>query len=143
MIFFQRRKHYISQPLAMRKPLARAVKRSRKVASVRIHVERAIRRMKTFKIISGIVALKLRHCLYQILNIIVVFCNLQELLVKDRTNKNNNNNNKKKKKKKKKKSGTKIRQQNYGIYRIYPKYWNTLSTTIFALKFEIVHSFTS
>ena len=42
---------------------AKAVKRSRRVASVRIHVERVIRRMKTFKIISGIVPLKLRHCL--------------------------------------------------------------------------------
>jgi hypothetical protein len=34
---------------------AKAVKRSRRDASLRIHVERAIRRMKTFKIISGIV----------------------------------------------------------------------------------------
>ena len=62
---------------------AKAVKRSRRVASVRIHVERAIRRMKTFKIISGIVPLKLRHCLNQIITIIAVLCNLHGRLVKD------------------------------------------------------------
>jgi hypothetical protein len=62
---------------------AKAVKRSRRVASVRIHIERAIRRMKTFKIISEIVPLKLRHCLNQIITIIAVLCNLHERLVKD------------------------------------------------------------
>ena len=60
----------------------KALKRSRKIASVRIHVERAIRRMKTFKIISGIVALKLRHKLNQIMTIVAVLCNLQDRLVK-------------------------------------------------------------
>ena len=60
----------------------KALKQSRKIASVRIHVERAIRRMKTFKIISGIVALKLRHKLNQIMTIVAVLCNLQDRLVK-------------------------------------------------------------
>jgi len=37
----------------------KAVRRSRNIATVRIHVERAIRRMKMFKILSGIIPLKL------------------------------------------------------------------------------------
>ena len=56
---------------------AKAVSRSRKIARVRIHVERAIARMKTFKIISGILPLRLRFQLNQIITIIIVLCNLQ------------------------------------------------------------------
>ena len=59
---------------------AKAVARSRKIARVRIHVERAIARIKTFKIISGILPLQLRFQLNQIITIIVVLCNLQERL---------------------------------------------------------------
>lgn len=56
----------------------KALKRSRKIASVRIHVERAIRRMKTFKILNGTISLKLRFSLNQITRIVAVLCNLQK-----------------------------------------------------------------
>ena len=60
------------------KPLSlKALTRSRKIAAVRIHVERAIRRMKTFKIITGIIPIRLRYTLNQILKVIAVLCNLQ------------------------------------------------------------------
>ena len=55
----------------------KGLNRSRKIAAVRIHVERAIRRMKTFKIISGTVSLKLRFCLDDIITIVAVLSNLQ------------------------------------------------------------------
>ena len=60
----------------------KAVQRSRKIATVRIDVERAIRRMKTFKIVSGVVPLKLRYSLNQITVIVAVLCrpNLQDRL---------------------------------------------------------------
>lgn len=61
---------------------AKAVKRSRRIASVRIHVERAICRMKTFRILSGIIPIKLRFQLNQIITIIGALCNLQERLAK-------------------------------------------------------------
>ena len=59
---------------------SKALKRSRKIAQVRIHVERAIRRMKTFKILSGTIPLRLRYCLDQIITIVSVLCNLQKRL---------------------------------------------------------------
>jgi len=58
----------------------KAVQRSRQIATVRFHVERAIRRMKTFKILSGIIPLRLRHSLNQITVIVAVLCNLHERL---------------------------------------------------------------
>lgn len=59
---------------------AKAVKRSRKIARVRIHVERAIKRIKTFKILSGIIPLRLRFSLNQIVTIVSVLCNMQKRL---------------------------------------------------------------
>ncbi|GFN74771.1 hypothetical protein PoB_000127700 [Plakobranchus ocellatus] len=59
-----------------------AFKRSRKVASVRVSVERAIRRMKTFRILSGLITLRLRRSLSQITRIIAFLCNLQRPLFK-------------------------------------------------------------
>ena len=60
------------------KPLSlKALTRSRKIATVRIHVERAIHRMKTFKIITGIIPIRLRYTPNQILKVIAVLCNLQ------------------------------------------------------------------
>ena len=58
----------------------KAVKRSRRIAAVRIHVERAIRRMKTFRIISGLIPLRIRFCLDSILTIVAVLSNLQPRL---------------------------------------------------------------
>jgi hypothetical protein len=63
------------------KPLSKkAVARSRKIATVRIHVERAIRRMKTFRILSGIIPIRLRFQLDQIITVVCVLCNLQKKL---------------------------------------------------------------
>lgn len=59
---------------------SKALKRSRSIARVRIHVERAIGRMKTFKILSGIIPLKFRHVLFQITKIVAVLCNFQQSL---------------------------------------------------------------
>ena len=58
----------------------KGVKRSRRIASVRIHVERAIRRMKTFKLISGVIPLKLRFSMDNIITIVAALCNLQPRL---------------------------------------------------------------
>ena len=58
----------------------KAIKRSRKIARVRIHVERAIRRMKTFRILSGVIPIRLRFQLNQIITIVTVLCNLQDRL---------------------------------------------------------------
>lgn len=60
---------------------SKAAKRSRRIASVRIHVERAIGRMKTFRILSGVIPIKLRFQLNQIITIIAALCNLQDRLV--------------------------------------------------------------
>ena len=59
----------------------RAVKKSRQIASVRIHVERAMERIKNFKIIQGVIPLKLKNSLDQILTICAVLSNLQNPLV--------------------------------------------------------------
>lgn len=59
---------------------SKAVKRSRQIAKVRIHVERAIHRMKTFRILSGIIPLKFRFILHQLTKIVAVLCNLQPCL---------------------------------------------------------------
>ena len=62
---------------------ARAVGKSRKIASVRIHVERAMERLKNFKIIQGVIPLQLKNSLNQIMLICAVLSNLQEPLVKE------------------------------------------------------------
>lgn len=61
---------------------AGALLHSRKVASVRIHVERAIRRMKTYKVLQGLITLKRRFLMSKILKIVAALCNLQQSLVK-------------------------------------------------------------
>ena len=55
---------------------SKAVKRSRKIASVRIHVERAIGRMKTFRILSGTIPLRTRFLLNQLVTIVAALSNL-------------------------------------------------------------------
>ena len=56
---------------------SKATKRSRKIAKVRIHVERAIRRLKEFRILSGIINMKLRYQVNQLITIAAVISNLQ------------------------------------------------------------------
>ena len=58
----------------------KGLRQSRRIASVRIHVERAIRRMKTFKILSGIIPLKLRFSLDDVITIVSLLCNLHPRL---------------------------------------------------------------
>ncbi|GFO29226.1 protein alp1-like [Plakobranchus ocellatus] len=59
-----------------------AIKRSQNIMVLRIHAGRAIRRMKTFRIISGAIRFRLRRSLNQITRIIAFLCNLQSPLVK-------------------------------------------------------------
>ncbi len=56
--------------------------KTREVASLRVHVERAIERIKNFKILSGQVNHKLWPLLHQILVIVSVFCSLMPPLCK-------------------------------------------------------------
>ena len=60
----------------------KAVNRSKKIARVRIHVERAIRRLKTFRILSGIIPIALRHNIDELVTIAAFLCNLQPPLVR-------------------------------------------------------------
>ncbi len=55
---------------------------TRVVASLRVHVERAIERMKNIKILSGQINHKLWPLLHQILVIVAVFCNFMPPLCK-------------------------------------------------------------
>ena len=61
---------------------AKAVTKSRKIASVRIHVERAMERIKNFKILQGTIPLKLKNSMDQILLVCCILSNLQSPLVK-------------------------------------------------------------
>lgn len=56
---------------------------TREIASLRIHVERAIERMKNFRILSNTINFNLWSLFYQILVIVSVFCNLDPPLLKD------------------------------------------------------------
>jgi len=56
--------------------------KTREIASLRIHVERAIQRMKTFRILTKKMGFHLWPLLYQILVVVAVFCNLQSPLLK-------------------------------------------------------------
>jgi len=60
----------------------REILKTREIASLRIHVERAIGRMKNFKILTNTMHFNLWPLLYQILVIVAVFCNLLPSLVK-------------------------------------------------------------
>lgn len=59
-----------------------AVTKTRRIASARIHVERAIGRLKTFKLLQSVIPLKLHALLDQIIVICAVLCNLDTKLVK-------------------------------------------------------------
>ena len=58
----------------------KAASHSRRISAMRIHVERAIRRLKTFKILTGVIPLKLWFTLNQTFLIAAVISNLQKRL---------------------------------------------------------------
>ena len=57
------------------------IKRTRNIARLRIHVERAIGRMKNFRLISGVIPLKLKCVSNQMLKVAAFICNLHKPLV--------------------------------------------------------------
>ncbi|XP_065672094.1 uncharacterized protein LOC136089922 [Hydra vulgaris] len=59
------------------------VKESQTIASVRIHIERAIQRIKRYKIIRNEISLSLHGSVNQIWTIICLLANFQSLLIKD------------------------------------------------------------
>lgn len=62
------------------------VTQTRRLANVRIHVERAIRRLKVFKILSNVIPGKLQH-VDEIVAICAGLCNLQPQLIQEETEK--------------------------------------------------------
>ena len=59
---------------------SKAIKRSRQIASIRIYVERAIGRMKTFRILNGTIPLQTRYLLNQITTGVAALSNLHDRL---------------------------------------------------------------
>ncbi|XP_062591937.1 uncharacterized protein LOC134253431 [Saccostrea cucullata] len=61
---------------------SKEIQETRKIASVRIHVERAIRRLKSFKLLGQILPLKLKNISSQMLRVAAAFCNFLPPLVR-------------------------------------------------------------
>lgn len=62
---------------------ASEVTKTRKIANLRIHVERAIQRLKCFKLLSNIIPLKLKPICNQMQKVAAFFCNIDKPLVKN------------------------------------------------------------
>lgn len=56
---------------------------SRRIASVRIHVERAIRRMKSYRILNSIISIKSVKKMNKVVKVVGALCNLRPQLIKD------------------------------------------------------------
>ena len=65
-----------------RKLSPREIHATRQIATLRIHVERSIRRLKTFRLLSGVIDGSLRKVLDNVLLIAAVISNLQGPLIK-------------------------------------------------------------
>lgn len=61
---------------------SRAVTKTRRIAQARIHVERAIGRLKNFKILQGVLPLKSHASIEQMVHVCAALCNLDDRLVK-------------------------------------------------------------
>jgi hypothetical protein len=61
---------------------ANEIKKTKKIANLRIHVERAIQRLKCFRLLSNIIPLKLKPVCNQILKVAAFLCNIDKPLVK-------------------------------------------------------------
>lgn len=55
---------------------------TRKIASLRIHVERAIRRLKSFKMLGGILPLNMKNLSSAMLRVAAAICNFMPPLAK-------------------------------------------------------------
>lgn len=64
-----------------RKLTSNEIKETRKISSLRIHVERAIRRLKSFKLLREILPLKIKYISSQLLKVATAFCNFLPPLV--------------------------------------------------------------
>ena len=62
---------------------ASEIQRTRQIAKLRIHVERAIQRLKAYKLLSGILPIILKPIASQILVVAAFLCNLSKPLVKN------------------------------------------------------------
>ncbi|XP_061170921.1 uncharacterized protein LOC133180406 [Saccostrea echinata] len=62
---------------------ASEIRRTRQIAKLRIHVERAIQRLKSYKLLSGILPINLKPIASQILVVAAFLCNLSKPLVKN------------------------------------------------------------
>lgn len=70
-------------PFAMGRQMhSKATTKTRRIAHSRIHVERAIGRLKSFNILQGVISLRLKPILDKILQVCSIFCNLDTQLVK-------------------------------------------------------------
>ena len=70
-------------PSTTGKPLSRKqVTKTRRIASARIHVERAIERIKNFKMLQGVIPLTLKPVIDQIVVVCAALCNMYPKLAK-------------------------------------------------------------
>ena len=60
------------------------IRKTRKIANLRIHVERAIQRLKTFKLVSQTIPWNMKSLVHPMVTVAAFFCNLQRPLVKSK-----------------------------------------------------------
>lgn len=70
-------------PFAMGRQLcSKSTTKTRRIAHARIHVERAIGRLKNFTLLQGVISLKLKNVIDDIVLVSAALCNLDNQLVK-------------------------------------------------------------